>query len=834
MNLRPYQQKLISDIFSHWKNGRKRVLMQLPTGGGKTILFNHIAALAEKKGHRVLIVADRRELIMQAWNRLFQASGIHAGIIMSGVTPAYHLPVQIASVQTLNRRSFPPDINLVIIDECRGSVAPTYAPIFGQYKDAFFLGVDATPIRTNGQGFDHIYQELVHGPSIKDMEVAGALVPANVKVNPINQSSLSQVKMIGGDYDEGQLARVMMGENIMAGLVASKQKHAPGEKTICFAVNIEHSKAIVAKYNEAGIKALHVDGSFTIEDRNRAFKAFEHGDVEVLVNVGIATYGYDNPSITCVQLARPTKSLALYLQMCLDSKTEILTERGWLSHSEITDSDLVYGFDVCTNECRLAPIQEIIVRQLHAEEKMYAIKSPHLDIRITGGHDMLTKPRKRPNMKWRKVTAIEAASRKDMYTVPVSAIESGTLGAKLIDREIEFIGWFLSDGTRNKITNAISISQSSSAPERCDKIREVLRGCGMKFGEHRVIRKDHMKGYSDLIQFNISYGKPRGTDKHLTGYAHLEMWVDKSIPEIFETLDYRQFRVLISAFWMGDGRKMAHADYTPRTLSITCGDNRLMADRIQSLCIRRGLRCNVSIEKKEGRLLKYNLHIKERTTSTISGTNCKDSKIGGKTVGRTRLVEVEAQVGELVWCVKNELGTIFTRRNGKVVITGNCGRGARPFTSKDGTKKLSYTILDHANCRIEHGAPNADRKWTLKGKGKTPPSKEDKKIKMIFGDGKERIISSREIPQDLDGVVLVDMTDAELEGIGRRQKFDKINERRVKSSYQPMWAYFRFVQEVKDFTLDDLEYIQKKLNFKYGWASFKWKEKEQKEKRAAA
>lgn len=478
MSLRTYQQKIVHDIFQHWKNGRKRVLMQSGTGTGKTRMFNHIAALAEKKGHRVLIVADRRELIMQAWKSLFDVSGIHAGIIMSGVTPAYHLPVQIASVQTLNRRSFPPDINLVIIDECRGSVAPTYAPIFGQYKDAFFLGVDATPIRTNGQGFDHIYQELVHGPSIKDMEMAGALVPANVKVNPINQASLDRVKVLAGDYDESALAKVMMGENIMAGLVSSKQKFAPGEKTICFAVNIEHSRAIVAKYNEAGIKALHVDGSFTIEDRNRAFKAFEQGDVEVLVNVGIATYGYDNPSITCVQLARPTKSLALYLQMV--------------------------------------------------------------------------------------------------------------------------------------------------------------------------------------------------------------------------------------------------------------------------------------------------------------------------------------------------------------------GRGARPFKSKSGIIKQCYTILDHANCRIEHGAPNADRKWSLKGKGKSAPSKEDKKVKMIFADGKEKVVSSREIPQDLDGVTLVDMTDAELEGLGRRQKFDKINERRIRSSYQPMWAYFRFVQEVKDYTLEDLQYIEKQLNFKYGWSVFKWKERLEKEKRAAA
>jgi len=476
MTLREDQKNMVSQVFQHWKNGRKRVILQCPTGGGKTVMFNHIAALAEKKGHRVLIIADRRELIMQACQKLYKASGIHAGVIMSKVTPAYHLPVQVASVQTLNRRSFPPEIDLVIIDECRGSVSPSYAPIFGQYKDAFFLGVDATPIRTNGQGFDHIYQEIVIGPSIKEMEALGALVPANVKVNPINQASISQIKMIGGDYDEGQLAKVMMGDGIMAGLVASRQKYCHGEKTICFAVNIEHSKAIAAKYNQAGVKALHVDGES--DDRDRIFKAFEKGDVDVLVNVGIATYGYDNPSITCVQLARPTKSLALYLQ-------------------------------------------------------------------------------------------------------------------------------------------------------------EV-------------------------------------------------------------------------------------------------------------------------------------------------------------------------------------------------------GRGARPYKFSDGSKKLSYTILDHANCRIEHGAPNAERKWTLKGRGKTPPSKEDKKIKMIFGDGKERIVSSREILQDLDGVVLVDMTDAELEGIGRRQKFDKINERRVRSSYQPMWAYFRFVQEVKDFTLDDLQYIEKKLNFKYGWASFKWKEKIDKEKRAAA
>lgn len=470
----------VEDYYGFEIDGNRRFLLGDFTVTHNTVMFNHIAALCVEKQKRVLIIADRRELINQAWARLFQASGIHGGIIMSGVPPAYHLPVQVASIQTLNRRSFPPNIDLVIIDECRGSVSPSYADIFGHYKESFFLGVDATPIRTNGQGFDHIYQALVCGPSIKEMENQGALVPAVVKVNPLNQMQLSGLKVTAGDYDEGELAKFMMNENIMAGLVASKVKYAPGEKTICFAVSIDHSKAIVKKYLDAGIKAAHVDGNFSLEDRSRVFKAFEHGDVEVLVNVGIATYGYDNPSITCVQLARPTKSLALYLQMI--------------------------------------------------------------------------------------------------------------------------------------------------------------------------------------------------------------------------------------------------------------------------------------------------------------------------------------------------------------------GRGSRKYTYKDGTKKQFYTLLDHANCRIEHGAPNAERRWSLKGKakGKKKDTKDEKKIKMIFSDGAERVVPIREIPQDIDGITLVDMTDDEMDTIKRRSAFDRINERRVRSSYLPMWAYFRFVQEVPDYTLNDLEYIEKRLNFKYGWAHYKWKEKQQKDKKAQA
>lgn len=277
-------------------------------------MFNHIANLCEKKGYRVLIICDRRELIEQSWKKLWDGHGIHAGIILSGVSSAYQLPVQIASIQTLTKRNFPPNIDLIIIDECRGSVAPSYAPIFAFYNGAYFLGVDATPIRTNGQGFDHLYDAMVLGPQIKEMEAMGALTPARFFVNPINQSQLDRIGMVAGDYNEAQLANLMSQKDIVADVIKSKVKHAAGLKTIAFAVNVEHSKAVMRQYLAAGISCMHVDGDTPDDDRKQIFRNFEHGRFEVLVNVGIATYGFDEPSIIVVQDIAPTLSLARWLQ----------------------------------------------------------------------------------------------------------------------------------------------------------------------------------------------------------------------------------------------------------------------------------------------------------------------------------------------------------------------------------------------------------------------------------------------------------------------------------------------------------------------------------------
>jgi superfamily II DNA or RNA helicase len=147
------------------------------------------------------------------------------------------------------------------------------------------------------------------------LEALGSLVPAQVFINPLDRRMLAGVKITAGDYNEKDLAELMNNRELTADLVENKIKRAPGLLTMVFAVNIEHSKQIVEQYNAAGIRAVHVDGGTPLDVRARIFKDFEAGRYEVLSNVGIATYGVDIPPVRCIQLARPTKSLSLYLQM---------------------------------------------------------------------------------------------------------------------------------------------------------------------------------------------------------------------------------------------------------------------------------------------------------------------------------------------------------------------------------------------------------------------------------------------------------------------------------------------------------------------------------------
>ncbi len=309
--LRPYQSQGIYDIFSKWRNGTRSVLFQMPTGTGKTVLFSEIVKKGYDHNRKILIVAHRKELIEQIVRKL-HSKQVEAGVILAGKKADYSKIVQVASIRTLTRREHP-EANLIIIDECHHAKAKSYKKLWTIYPNSKFLGVTATPIRLSGQGFKDLFDVLVGSMQIEEFIRQGYLSPLKhfSGVTP----NLKGVKKRKGDYVNHELSSVMQQNNLMANLLDAYQKHTPQKSAIVFAVNIEHSKSIVAQYQQAGIRTAHIDSKTPTGERKQLLERFKAKEIQVISNVEIITEGFDFPKCEVVQLARPTKSLALYLQM---------------------------------------------------------------------------------------------------------------------------------------------------------------------------------------------------------------------------------------------------------------------------------------------------------------------------------------------------------------------------------------------------------------------------------------------------------------------------------------------------------------------------------------
>lgn len=312
MQLRSYQTDIIDRIYGAFE-AHRRVMAQAPTGAGKTVLFAEIIKREYSEGRRVLLLVHRKELLTQASMKIFKL-GVPYGLIAAGYTPSPSQQVQIASVQTAIRRKLPYKFDLIITDEAHHALADSYRSIYDQYPEARLLGVTATPIRTNGQGFQDLFDYLVEGPSVKLLISQGFLVQPKVFAAPLRED-LTHIKITGGDYNEKALAELLDKAHIVGNIVEQWQRRAEGLKTVCFAINVQHSRNIVDNYRAHGISAAHVDGTTPSHERDAILRDFANGRFMILSNVGIVTEGFDVPAIECVQLVRPTKSLALYLQM---------------------------------------------------------------------------------------------------------------------------------------------------------------------------------------------------------------------------------------------------------------------------------------------------------------------------------------------------------------------------------------------------------------------------------------------------------------------------------------------------------------------------------------
>lgn len=318
-DLRPYQLEALGALAREVGQGNRRVVLQAGTGTGKTVIAAALIERALAKGSSILFLAHRRELVKQCSRKLSDL-GVPHGIIMAGESDEEaHRAVQVASVQTFHARAIRnstmeiPSADIIILDECHRSLAPTYRRIIESYPGAMVLGLTATPARGDGTGLGSVYDSMVCCPPFKSMQDDGYLV--GTRYFAPTQPDLDGIRIRRGDYAEDELAERMDRAVLVGDIVEHWGRYAAGRKTVVFATSVKHSRHLRDAFEAAGVRAAHLDAKTPSEERDRILRNLSGGAIEVVCNCMILSEGWDQPKVSCVVLARPTKSLVLYLQM---------------------------------------------------------------------------------------------------------------------------------------------------------------------------------------------------------------------------------------------------------------------------------------------------------------------------------------------------------------------------------------------------------------------------------------------------------------------------------------------------------------------------------------
>lgn len=311
VKLRDYQIVVINEIRKAIAEGHKRIIVCLPTGAGKTSISSHIIKESVNRDNRCLFVAHRKELVIQSYNRLKQF-GVFSGIIMQKFKYNGNL-VNVASIQTLIRRKFPP-ANIIFPDECHHASSNSYQHMFKNYPDAIIIGLTATPKRLDGKPLGDIFEKIISPITMQELIDKGYLVQPRYFASK-QHVNLDGVHTKQGDYDNKELFNRFDKPKLYKGVTENYKQFADGKKAIVFNLNVEHSKKTRDEFVHAGYTSEHLDAETPELERAAILERFKTGEIQILNNVMILTEGYDLPDIECVIINRATKSENLYLQM---------------------------------------------------------------------------------------------------------------------------------------------------------------------------------------------------------------------------------------------------------------------------------------------------------------------------------------------------------------------------------------------------------------------------------------------------------------------------------------------------------------------------------------
>ena len=297
----------------------RSVMAQMPTGTGKTYLLTAVidSFVSHNPMEKVWIVAHRRELVSQideTVRKFHSYSASNTSSLLSSV--------KAMSIQWLTKHydEIEEEPGMIVIDEAHHALAKTYKEMWERFPKATFLGLTATPCRLNGKGFTDLFDVLVQSWSVPEFISKGRLATydfVSIKSDGVTQRLIDSLQKRGadGDYQNKEMDMLLNKKPSIERLYRSLEEYGKDRKGIVYAINISHAQKITKLYQEHGVKAIAIDSKTPATERQQDIEAFKKGDIQVLVNVDIFSEGFDCPDVEFVQLARPTLSLAKYLQM---------------------------------------------------------------------------------------------------------------------------------------------------------------------------------------------------------------------------------------------------------------------------------------------------------------------------------------------------------------------------------------------------------------------------------------------------------------------------------------------------------------------------------------
>ena len=318
IKLYDYQEDMKGRIEGELRLHRS-VMAQMPTGTGKTYLLTAVidSFVSNNPMEKVWIVAHRRELVSQIDETVRKFHSYYASNTSSLLSS-----VKAMSIQWLMRHydEIEEEPGMIVIDEAHHALAKTYKEMWERFPKAKFLGLTATPCRLNGKGFTDLFDVLVQSWSVPEFISKGRLATydfVSIKSDGVTQRLIDSLQKRGadGDYQNKEMDMLLNKKPSIERLYRSLEEFGKDRKGIVYAINISHAQKITKLYQEHGVKAIAIDSKTPATERQQDIEAFKKGDIQVLVNVDIFSEGFDCPDVEFVQLARPTLSLAKYLQM---------------------------------------------------------------------------------------------------------------------------------------------------------------------------------------------------------------------------------------------------------------------------------------------------------------------------------------------------------------------------------------------------------------------------------------------------------------------------------------------------------------------------------------